>query len=494
MQRPILPFIMTKKPSFFLALFPVLFLIAALSINVVGVYGDDALSGSNQVILLLSGLLAMIVGRKMGVEWETLFQAVGKSIANSAMAMVILLLIGGLAASWLLGGVVPAMIHYGLELLDPTFFLPASLIICAAVSLATGSSWSTTATMGIALIGIGKAMGISEAMTAGAVISGAYFGDKLSPLSDTTNLAPAMAGTDLFIHIRYMCWTTVPSIAIALIAFVFIGLGAAEQGELQQSAFIQGVLETHFHMTPWLFAAPAAVVLLIALRVPAIPSIFAGIAAGLLCAFLYQAELLSVLRTTDDAEGLYRLVMDTVAQGVSVHTESEMVNELLNASGMEGMLGTIWLILSAMVFGGAMEGAGLLRVISERLLRLARTDFSLIGTTSATSIGLNLTASDQYLAIVVPGRMYAQAYEERGLAPENLSRTLEDAGTVTSVLVPWNTCGAYQSSVLGVATGAYLPYAIFNWLSPLTTLAFSFLAVRIKRISQTDGSDSEIKA
>lgn len=483
---------MTKKPSFFLALFPVLFLIVALSVNVVGVYGDDALSGSNQVILLLSGLLAMIVGRQMGVEWDTLFQAVGKSIANSATAMVILLLIGGLAASWLLGGVVPAMIHYGLDLLDPTFFLPASLVICAAVSLATGSSWSTTATMGIALIGIGKAMGISEAMTAGAVISGAYFGDKLSPLSDTTNLAPAMAGTDLFTHIRYMAWTTVPSISIALVAFVFIGLGSAENAEVQQAVYIQEVLEMHFHMTPWLFAAPAVVVLLIALRVPAIPSIFSGIAAGLICALLFQSELLSILRSTDDAEGLYRLLMDTVAQGLSVSTESEMVNELLNASGMKGMLGTIWLILSAMVFGGAMEGAGLLRVISERLLRLARTDFSLIGTTSATSIGLNLTASDQYLAIVVPGRMYAQAYEERGLAPENLSRTLEDAGTVTSVLVPWNTCGAYQSSVLGVATGAYLPYAIFNWLSPLMTLVFSFLAVRIKRISRS--ADSEVKA
>ena len=483
---------MTKKPSFFLALFPVLFLIVALSVNVVGVYGDDALSGSNQVILLLSGLLAMIVGRQMGVEWDTLFQAVGKSIANSATAMVILLLIGGLAASWLLGGVVPAMIHYGLDLLDPTVFLPASLVICAAVSLATGSSWSTTATMGIALIGIGKAMGISEAMTAGAVISGAYFGDKLSPLSDTTNLAPAMAGTDLFTHIRYMAWTTVPSISIALIAFVFIGLGSAENAEVQQAVYIQEVLEMHFHMTPWLFAAPAVVVLLIALRVPAIPSIFSGIAAGLICALLFQSELLSILRSTDDAEGLYRLLMDTVAQGLSVSTESEMVNELLNTSGMKGMLGTIWLILSAMVFGGAMEGAGLLRVISERLLRLARTDFSLIGTTSATSIGLNLTASDQYLAIVVPGRMYAQAYEERGLAPENLSRTLEDAGTVTSVLVPWNTCGAYQSSVLGVATGAYLPYAIFNWLSPLMTLVFSFLAVRIKRISRS--ADSEVKA
>ena len=492
MQRPILPPIMTKKPSFFLALFPVLFLIVALSVNVVGVYGDDALSGPNQVILLLSGLLAMIVGRQMGVEWDTLFQAVGKSIANSATAMVILLLIGGLAASWLLGGVVPAMIHYGLDLLDPTVFLPASLVICAAVSLATGSSWSTTATMGIALIGIGKAMGISEAMTAGAVISGAYFGDKLSPLSDTTNLAPAMAGTDLFTHIRYMAWTTVPSISIALIAFVFIGLGSAENAEVQQAVYIQEVLEMHFHMTPWLFAAPAVVVLLIALRVPAIPSIFSGIAAGLICALLFQSELLSILRSTDDAEGLYRLLMDTVAQGLSVSTESEMVNELLNTSGMKGMLGTIWLILSAMVFGGAMEGAGLLRVISERLLRLARTDFSLIGTTSATSIGLNLTASDQYLAIVVPGRMYAQAYEERGLAPENLSRTLEDAGTVTSVLVPWNTCGAYQSSVLGVATGAYLPYAIFNWLSPLMTLVFSFLAVRIKRITRS--ADSEVEA
>ena len=289
-----------------------------------------------------------------------------------------------------------------------------------------------------------------------------------------------------------MAWTTVPSISIALIAFVFIGLGSAENAEVQQAVYIQEVLEMHFHMTPWLFAAPAVVVLLIALRVPAIPSIFSGIAAGLICALLFQSELLSILRSTDDAEGLYRLLMDTVAQGLSVSTESEMVNELLNTSGMKGMLGTIWLILSAMVFGGAMEGAGLLRVISERLLRLARTDFSLIGTTSATSIGLNLTASDQYLAIVVPGRMYAQAYEERGLAPENLSRTLEDAGTVTSVLVPWNTCGAYQSSVLGVATGAYLPYAIFNWLSPLMTLVFSFLAVRIKRISRS--ADSEVKA
>lgn len=473
---------MQKQASLFQAFVPVIFLVVALSFNVLGVYGDNALSGSNQVILLLSGFVAMIVGRFNKVDWNDLFDTIANSISNAASAIIILLLIGGLASSWLLGGVVPAMIYYGLDLLHPTFFLPASLVICAAVSIATGSSWSTTATMGIALIGIGNALGISEAMTAGAVISGAYFGDKMSPLSDTTNLAPAMAGTDLFTHIRYMGWTTVPSILIALIAFTIMGLNASSSEALGQGEAIQMVIAEHFNISIWLFFPPLVVVALIMRKIPAIPAVLVGMLAGLLCAGIFQQPLLASLQSMDGAKGVYMLMMDTVANGVSITTKNEMVNELLSGSGMEGMLGTIWLILSAMVFGGAMEGAGLLHVISERLMRMAKTDFALVGTTTATSVGLNVTASDQYLAIVIPGRMYAEAYREKGLAPQNLSRTLEDAGTVTSVLVPWNTCGAYQSSVLGVATGAYLPYAIFNWLSPLMTLVFSYFKIKIKRL------------
>lgn len=472
---------MKKEIPLFQALLPVLFLITALSFNVVGVYGDNALGGSNQVILLCSGFIALLVGRLNKVHWNDLFDAIGNSLGNAGSAIVILLLIGSLAASWLLGGVVPAMVYYGLDLLHPSFFLPATLVIAAAVSLATGSSWSTTATMGIALMGIGKALGISEAMTAGAVISGAYFGDKMSPLSDTTNLAPAMAGTDLFTHIRYMAYTTIPSILIALLAFTILGWNASGKVAVDQNALIQEVIATHFYISLWLFLPPLVVVLLIVRKVPAIPAVFVGTLMGLLCAAVFQSDLLANLKVGEGFQATYELMMNTVANGISIATGNDLVDELFSSSGMEGMLNTIWLILSAMVFGGAMEGAGLLQVISERLMRLARSEFALVGTTTATCVGLNVTASDQYLAIVVPGRMYAKAFKEKGLAPENLSRTLEDAGTVTSVLVPYNTCGAYQSSVLGVATGAYLPYAIFNWLSPIMTLIFSYFSIKIAR-------------
>jgi NhaC family Na+:H+ antiporter len=324
-------------------------------------------------------------------------------------------------------------------------------------------------------------LGISEAMTAGAVISGAYFGDKMSPLSDTTNLAPAMAGTDLFTHIRYMSLTTIPSIVISLVAFTILGWNAAGKVAVEQNDLIQEVIASHFQISLWLFLPPLVVVILIVRKVPAIPAVFAGTLMGLLCAVVFQADLLMSLKSGEGFKATYELMMNAVANGLSISTGNELVDELFSSSGMEGMLNTIWLILSAMVFGGAMEGAGLLHVISERLMRLARSEFALVGTTTATCVGLNVTASDQYLAIVVPGRMYAKAFKEKGLAPENLSRTLEDAGTVTSVLVPYNTCGAYQSSVLGVATGAYLPYAIFNWLSPIMTLIFSYFSIKIAR-------------
>lgn len=477
---------MQKSGALWKALVPVAFLITALSLNVIGVYGNDALSGSNQFILLLSGAVAAAVGLSSGTSWATLVEGIEKSIKSVTTALIILLLIGSLAGSWMLSGIVPAMIYYGLDILSPSVFLPATAIICALVSLATGSSWSTSATVGIALVGIGKALDINEAFVAGSVISGAYFGDKLSPLSDTTNLAPAMAGTDLFTHIRYMLYTTLPAFIVALLIFTAMGLFGRTSGAVEDITPLQEELSHTFQISPWLFLVPVLVIGLIIKKVPALPAILMGTLAGSLFAFIFQRPLLTELAGGAlNLESGYRIIMDALTVSMEYPAQDPILQELLSSGGMSGMLGTVWLIISAMVFGGAMEASGFLHTISQALLRLARGTASLIATTAGTCITLNLTASDQYLAIVVPGRMYADAYAQKNLAPENLSRTLEDSGTVTSVLVPYNTCGAYQSTVLGVDTLAYLPYAFFNYLSPFFTLLYAVLDYKIRRISTT---------
>lgn len=476
---------MKQQPSLGIALVPVIFLIAALSFNVIGVFGDEALSGSNQFILLLAGAVAAILGVIKGVEWKNILAGIEKSVASTTGAILILLMIGSLAGAWMISGVVPAMIYYGLQILNPEIFLPAAAVICALVSLATGSSWSTTATVGIALIGIGKAMGISEAMIAGSVISGAYFGDKISPLSDTTNLAPAMAGTDLFTHIRYMLLTTVPSFVIALVIFIFMGMSLETSGDLREIEPVLTELDSIFNLSPWLFLVPALVIVLIIFKIPALPAIIAGTLAGALFALIFQQDLLLTLSGADvlSFESAYRVIMNALTVNTRFEAAHPLLADLLSSSGMDGMLGTVWLILAAMTFGGAMEACGFLEIISAALLKLASGITSLIATTAGTCIFLNFTASDQYLAIVVPGRMYKDAYRKQNLAPENLSRTLEDSGTVTSVLVPWNTCGAYQSGVLGVSTLAYVPFAFFNLLSPLMTLVYAIFKIKIRRLT-----------
>ncbi len=481
---------MKKKPSLLLSLIPVVFLITALSINVIGVYGNDALSGSNQFILLLSAAVAALLGVINGTRWDDIVGGVERSISSTSGAIIILLLIGSLAGSWMISGIVPAMIYYGLLILKPEYFLPAAAIICAMVSLATGSSWSTSATVGIALVGIGKAIGVSEAMVAGSVISGAYFGDKISPLSDTTNLAPAMAGTDLFTHIRYMLYTTLPSFIITIIIFIIISLNYDASGQVNDIQPLLAELDTIFNLSPWLFLVPALVIFLIVKKVPAIPAILTGTLAGALFAFIFQKDLLISLSGSDTLtwESSYRLIMNSLTVDMEFSAQHPVLQELLGSSGMAGMLSTVWLIITAMTFGGAMESCGFLETISRSLLRLAKGTASLIATTAGTCIVVNITASDQYLAIVVPGRMYADAYKKRGLAPENLSRTLEDSGTVTSVLVPWNTCGAYQSGVLGVGTLAYLPFAFFNLLSPIMTLIYAIFDIKIRRLKERTAS------
>lgn len=465
------------------ALLPVIVLVGLLAFNV-SVFGDRALDGSNQFILLIGGAVAAVVGVIRKVRYEDMLEEVANNIKSTTGALLILLFVGALAGTWLISGIIPSMIYYGLKMLNPTFFLVASVIICAIISIATGSSWTTSATIGIALIGIGNALGIPSGMAAGAAISGAYFGDKMSPLSDTTNLAPAMAGTDLFTHIRYMTLTTVPSFAITLIVFLILGFNLDINADPDTSALLSSI-ESAFNVTPWLFLVPGIVIALIVKKAPPLMALLLGTLLGGLFAIIFQPD---VVRSITGAESLnlrsaYEGVMTAITSDVSVQTSNAQLNDLFSAGGMHGMLGTIFLIISAMVFGGIMDAIGALSKISKSLLTAFDSVFGLFASTVASCLAINITASDQYLAIVVPGKMYAQAYRDKNLAPENLSRTLEDSGTVTSVLIPWNTCGAYQSTVLGVDTLHYLPYAVFNYLSPFMTLLFAAFRIKIKQLS-----------
>ncbi len=466
------------------ALIPVFALVCMLFYNVKYAFGDDALSGSNQFILLLGAAVAAVVGYFNKVSFKQMMEEVAENIKSTTGAILILLMVGSLAGTWLISGIIPTMIYYGLQILNPTIFLASCVIICAIISVATGSSWTTSATVGIALIGIASALGISLGMTAGAVLSGAYFGDKISPMSDTTNLAPAMAGTNLFTHIRYMLFTTIPTITVTLIVFIIIGLNIEPKGVADTSVILQDIKQS-FTISPWLFVVPLLVIILIVKKTPPLIALLAGTLLGGIAALLFQP---GVVATIGGGEVLnfttaYKGIMKAITIDTSVATKNEILKDLFSAGGMSGMLGTIWLIICAMVFGGVMDGIGALSRISKALLKLFHTTFGLFASTVASCLALNVTASDQYLAIVVPGKMYSKAFKEKGLAPENLSRTLEDGGTVTSVLIPWNTCGAYQSGVLGVSVADYFVYAIFNWLSPFTTLLFAAFKIRIKQLT-----------
>jgi Na+:H+ antiporter, NhaC family len=472
-----------KELNIWEAMFPVFALVAMLAYNV-SVFGDDALSGSNQFILLLGGAVAAFVGFRNKVSYKTMIEEIAENIKSTAGAILILLMVGALAGTWLISGIIPSMIYYGLQILNPTIFLAACLIICAVISIATGSSWTTSATVGIALVGIGEALGISLGMTAGAVLSGAYFGDKMSPMSDTTNLAPAMAGTDLFTHIKYMAYTTVPTVIITLIVFIILGFTIDVTGQADTEVMLQDINKA-FNITPWLFLVPVVVILLIVKKTPPLIALLGGTILGAIFALIFQPEVVSQITGVEslDFKSAYKGVLKAITVETSVATENEALADLFTAGGMTKMLGTIWLILCAMVFGGIMDAIGALARISSFMLSLFDSIFGLFASTVFTCIGLNFTASDQYLAIVVPGKMYAKAYADKGLAPENLSRTLEDSGTVTSVLIPWNTCGAYHSGVLGVPVFDYAFYAIFNWLSPFMTLLFAAFNIKIKQLT-----------
>ncbi|MCH9661264.1 MAG: Na+/H+ antiporter NhaC [Bacteroidetes bacterium] len=467
-----------KELSLWEALIPVVILMGLLAYNIFfadGVWFGDY---SNHYILLIGGLVAAVVGFFNKVSIQRMGVEIIENLKSIIIPISILLLVGALAGTWLVSGIIPAMVYYGLQVLSPEIFLPASVIIAAIISIATGSSWTTSATVGIALIGIGTALGISGGMIAGAVISGAYFGDKMSPLSDTTNLAPAMAGSDLFTHIRYMAWTTVPTIIVTLIVFSILSTTIDTTGETDLGGLL-GTIDSTFNITPLLFIVPLIVIALILFKTKPLIALGIGVLSAAIFAFLFQPDILGSISSSNTMSIIQSIFTDT-----SITTDNETLNKLFSAGGMQGMLWTILLIVCAMVFGGVMDAIGALSRITKELLKMASSIFGLFASTVVSCLGLNAIASDQYLAIVIPGKMFKKAYEDRGLAPQNLSRTLEDSGTVTSVLIPWNTCGAYQSGVLGVGVAEYFFFAVFNWLSPFMTLLFAALRIKIKMLGE----------
>jgi NhaC family Na+:H+ antiporter len=477
------PLIFNKSLSLLEALLPIFVLIILLAINVL-LFGDSATSGPNQFVLIIGGAVAAIIGFRKKVKYDAMMEEIAKNVKSTSGAILILLMVGALTGTWLLSGIIPSMIYYGLQILHPSYFLPACLIICSIISMATGSSWVTSATVGVALIGIGQAMGMNIGMVAGAVISGAYFGDKLSPLSDTTNLAPAMAGTDLFTHIKYMIITTIPTFVISLVIFIVLGFFQTNDNPIEINELLTAIDGT-FNISPLLFIVPIVVIVLIIKKTQPLIALLIGSLLAAVFALIFQPDLVLKVSGMENynIEAAYKGILNALTTNTQFETSNPDLNDLFSAKGMFGMMNTIWLVICAMVFGGVMEAIGALTKITNSLLRLFNSTLGLFASTVASCLAINFTASDQYLSIVVPGKMFAKAYEQKDLAPENLSRTLEDSGTVTSVLVPWNTCGAYQAQVLNVDTLTYLPYAFFNIISPFMTILVAGLKYKIKTIS-----------
>ena len=466
-----------KELNLLESLIPVVILMCLLAYNIFFVEGQEWFGAyTNQYILIMGGIVAAVIGFFNKVSFTTMIIEVWENWKSVFVPIMILFLVGALAGTWLISGIIPAMVYYGLQVLSPEIFLPASVIIAAIISIATGSSWTTSATVGIALVGIGSALGIPTGMIAGAVISGAYFGDKMSPLSDTTNLAPAMAGTDLFTHIKYMSLTTVPTILVTLIVFTILSGTIDTSGSADISNLLVSIDNT-FYISLWLFLVPGIVIAMILMKTKPLIALGTGVVLAAVFAFIFQSDVLATL-----SDSKFEAIINSVLIDTNIETDNDKLSELFSSGGMNGMIWTILLITCAMVFGGVMDAIGALAKITKSLLSVATSVFGLFASTVVSCLGLNAIASDQYLALVIPGKMFKKAYEDKGLAPENLSRTLEDSGTVTSVLIPWNTCGAYQSSVLGVDVTDYFVYAIFNYLSPFTTLLFAALNIKIRQL------------
>ena len=470
-----------KSPTLVDAIIPIIVLIIMLSVSVY-LYGDNSSYGANQIALILSASIAAIIAIKNGYSWKEVESGIVKGIGMGMRAILILLAVGALIGTLIMSGTVPAMIFYGLDILSPSFFYFTACIICAISSISIGSSWTVAGTLGVALMGIATGLGLSPSVTAGAIISGAYFGDKMSPLSDTTNLAPAIAGTDLFSHIRHMAWTTGPSLIIALIIFLIMGLTSNAEGNAEGLELIQSTLNQIFNISIISFVPIIVIFVLAYKKMPAFPTILIGALLAGLFSILLQPEVVSNFVNQPELSSALTMisgVWTALHSGFVLESGVTVVDDLLTRGGMASMLNTIWLVVCALTFGAVLETAQLLHKLVEKVLIFANSTGSLIVTTIATCIGINIIAADQYIAIVLPGRMYRAEFKRRKLASRNLSRALEDSGTITSPLIPWNTCGAYMSASLGIATFSYVPYCFFNLVNPVIAILYALLNVKI---------------
>ena len=462
------------------ALVPILVLISLLSFSVY-LFGEDASYGPNQIALIIGAVVASTIGWSNGQQWQQIENAIIKGVTIALKPILILFCVGLLIGSWILSGTVPTMIYYSLLILDPAIFYAASCLICGIIALSIGSSWTVAGTVGIALIGAAAGLGLSVEITAGAIISGAYFGDKMSPLSETTNLAPAVAGTDLFSHISHMVWTTIPSIVIALVLYAIIGLNIDTDNSANDLAVTMQLIQDNFTINPFMLLPVIILLIMAQKKLPPIPTILAGAFVGVVLALLFQqSAVLSLAGDTPNVFlGLFKGTWQTLFDGFSLSSGNETLDDLMTRGGMSSMLNTVWLILCAMVFGAVMDHTGLLHCLVNYALSFVHSTGSLITTTILTCIGANIITSDQYISIVLPGRMYKMEFQNRNLDAKNLSRCLEDAGTMTSPLIPWNTCGAYMAGTLGVATFSYLPYCFFNLICPVIAVIYGYTNFKI---------------
>ena len=470
-----------------MALIPlaVLILLLALTIHL---FGGDAIAGGSQLSLLTASAVCTMLA--MGIyrtKWQTLEDAIIANMRSATPAIIILLLIGAIAGTWMASGIIPTLIYYGLKILHPSIFLPASCIICAVISLLTGSSWTTIATIGVALMGVGRALGFEDGWIAGAIISGAYFGDKISLMSDTTVLASSTVEVPLFTHIKYMLITTTPSLLIALVVFAVVGFSGAT-ATVADTLTIEASLQQAFNISPWLLIVPLVTGLLIAKKLPAIVTLFASALMAAVAMIIAQPDIVQQIAQTDVVSALnsFKAVVQVVTTSSSVETHNELLNNLVATRGMSGMMDTIWLIICAMCFGGVMYGSGMLSALSQIFLRLARRTVSVVGSTVCSGLFFNLATGDQYISIILTGRLFHQLYDERKLEGRLLSRSVEDSATVTSVLIPWNSCGMTQSTVLGVATLTYMPYCIFNIVSPLMSIIVAAIGYKIYKKGENE--------
>ena len=465
-----------------LSLAPIILLIALL-FSAVQLFGADASYGPNQVALLIASAAAGLVGMYRGMSWSEVQDSMVDGIKVGLGPILILMAVGGLIGSWMIAVTVPAMIYYGVAILNPAIFFAAAAVICALASISIGSSWTVAGTLGIGLIGIADSFGLSPAITAGAIISGAYFGDKLSPLSDTTNLAAACTNVDLFAHIRHMLWTTVPAFVIALLFFSMIDAGAAAEPE--QIAVLRSALADQFNVGIGVLIPLLVMLFLIWRKVPAYPAIMLATVAGVATAALLQADVVRAFALSKNADSSVPLIEGlwlTLFGGFEGNTGNEELNQLISKGGIASMLNTVWLIISALAFGGVLERTGILKQILDAVLRAVKSTGDLVLATVTGGVVTNILAADQFLAIALPGRLFSTTYDDFGLSRENLSRTLEDSATMTSALIPWNTCGAYMAATLGVATWEYAPFAIFNIACPLLAISFGYLLIKQKRV------------